>query len=1094
MWYEIFKFELNYRLRRLETYAFFLFLFLFSLGGVDFVFDGIDLGMVKKNAPLVIAKTMGVITGIFMMLASMIMGVPVLRDFQYRMDPLLFVSPMAKIDYLLGRFLGSFVLLLFVFSGVLFGMMLGEFMPWHDPNAYMAFSPWTYFHTFAVISLPILFFGSALFFTSGALSRRLLVVYTQGIVFFMWFMMTKAIENEFIQALLDPFSLTTLTDISDLWTVTERNLKLIPLDGVLLYNKLLWMLLGCLSLWIGYRKFSFHVLKNPPKKKEASPSRNERGWMHGPIDLPPVSPVQDMKTKWLQLIYLSGFHFREISKQASFWAIVICGMLIVLVNSISLGTVYGVDSYPKTYFIVEELQETSIYFFIIILIFYSAELIWSERGIKIHLISDATAISDFVTLLSKYIALLLIYGVLLISLIVTGVGFQTISGYYDYEFQVYFYGFFLEIFPFLAIYTFLAFFVQVIVNQKFVGILVTVALFILTIVLGVFGYDHDLYLFGGSSLPKYSDMNGYGHFLKPYLLNKAYWILFGLLLLFLGSVVSVRGTTLDFLERIKASKNRWSRPLIQICCLVAGLFFLIGLYTFHNTNMVNRYWPTSEANEFRAAYEKTLKQFEYLKQPKITNVNLKMELYPRHRDYTLDGSYTLKNTHKLPIREIHIQKAIEDDIQLNELKFNREGTIHHEYTRFDYYIYVLDRPLQPGDSVQMNFTQTYKTKGFTSGNGSTRVVQNGTFLDNGSFPTLAYNSDYELRDDTERETHGLHPRNGKAAREDQRELVNARKGSDADGIYFEIVLGTAIDQTAIAPGNLIKKWVANNRNYYHYKMDVPIIDFYSIVSARYEILKDIWNPVHDSLGSPVDLEIHYHEGHIYNVERMMESMHYAFDYYTANFSPYPYKQLRIMEFPRYAEFAQSFPTAVPFSEAIGFVLNIDDEKDVDMAFFITAHEIAHQWWGLQVEAANVQGQHMILETLAQYSATMVLREKYSEEKVQQFLDNEKEKYKKGRLSDTKEEVPLALVEGQEYSYYRKGALNMYALQKAIGEENVNLALRRFIKDWNSQSGILKSITERYATTKELLHYFREVTPPEHLPVIHDLFENVNILE
>ena len=49
MWYEIFKFELSYRLKRPDTYIFFAFLVLFSMVGVDFVFQGIDLGAVKKN-------------------------------------------------------------------------------------------------------------------------------------------------------------------------------------------------------------------------------------------------------------------------------------------------------------------------------------------------------------------------------------------------------------------------------------------------------------------------------------------------------------------------------------------------------------------------------------------------------------------------------------------------------------------------------------------------------------------------------------------------------------------------------------------------------------------------------------------------------------------------------------------------------------------------------------------------------------------------------------------------------------------------------------------------------------------------------------
>lgn len=115
MWYQIFKFELVYRIKRPDTYVFFLFLFLFSIVGVDFIFQGIELGGVKKNSPLVVAKTMGAITGIFMILSSMIMGVAVLRDFQYQIESLLFVNPISKKDYLLGRFLGSFaVLLLFL--------------------------------------------------------------------------------------------------------------------------------------------------------------------------------------------------------------------------------------------------------------------------------------------------------------------------------------------------------------------------------------------------------------------------------------------------------------------------------------------------------------------------------------------------------------------------------------------------------------------------------------------------------------------------------------------------------------------------------------------------------------------------------------------------------------------------------------------------------------------------------------------------------------------------------------------------------------------------------------------------------------------
>ncbi|MFT6217215.1 MAG: hypothetical protein ACJAS3_003635, partial [Roseivirga sp.] len=462
MWYEIFKFELKYRVKRPETYVFFVFLFLFSIVGTDFIFQGVELGLVKRNAPLVIAKSMGAITGIFMIIASMVMGVPVLRDFQYNTASLLFVNPVSKLDYLLGRFLGSFATLLFIFSGVLFGMMLGELMPWLNPDELLAFNGLAYVQTFAMVTLPILFFGAALFFVSGALSRKLIVVYTQGVIFFVLFMLTKAIKNEFLQAILDPFSLTTLTAAAKGWTVAERSSLLIPFEGVFLYNKLFWTALGIIFLIVGYRKFDLSIVTD---KATAKLKRNDKSTINkvskANYPIPNIDLKYDFKSQWIQLLKLTVFYCRSLLKTTSFWAIVICGMIIILINSVNLGTVHGVDSYPTTYFIVEELQETSVYFFMIILMFYSGELIWKERDVNLSLIYDATSVGNFTTVASKFIALIVIYIVLMLSLILSGVLFQAMNGYYHFDFKVYFFGFFVEILPFLVLYTFIAFFFQV---------------------------------------------------------------------------------------------------------------------------------------------------------------------------------------------------------------------------------------------------------------------------------------------------------------------------------------------------------------------------------------------------------------------------------------------------------------------------------------------------------------------------------------------------------------------------------------------------------------------------------------------------------
>lgn len=1087
MFVEILKFEILYRVKRPETYLFFLVLFLFSIVAVDFIFQGIEIGLVKKNAPLIIAKTMAATTGVFMILVSMIMGVPILRDFKYQTEALLFSTSISKRDYVLGRFLGSFLMLSFIFSSVLFGMLLGSQMPWHKPEEMLVFNAFTYIQCFFTIVLPMLFFGSCLFFVSGMLSKKLLVVYTQGLALFVVFMLTKSINNEFLKAILDPFSLTTLTKISKNWSVIEKNTFQISMINELLYNKLFWVLLGLITLFIGYRKFSFSKYFKKSKTTKKEKNNVYKNALIDNIIIPKIKIDYTLKTQCIQLFELTKYYTKQLLKETSFWGIVICGMIIILINSVNLGTVYGVDSYPETYFIVAELQETSFYFFIIILLFYSGELIWKERNIKLNLIYDATSISDFNVLASKFFALISIYIILMFCLILAGIFFQIASGYYQFELSVYFSGFFLEILPALILYTFVAFFFQAVCNNKFVGILCLILFFIVDVGLEIIGFEHSLYSFGGKNLGIYSEMNGYGHFLKPYLLIKLYWMLFGFLLLIFSSLIAIRGTETNFKIRFLSIKKRTSKRVVISIASLSFLFVFLGGFIFYNTNIINDYWTTEAQTTYRVEYEKTLKQFEYINQPKITNVNLNLELFPSKRGYTVQGFYMLTNSSDLAIQNIHLQKKIASHITLKNVNFEGGAIVDSTFKRYHYTVYKLNIILKPGDSVKMNFKQSYFPKGFDDENANTSILENGTFFNNQEFPTLGYNKKYELNDKDERKTNNLKPKLEKARIDDNKELYNSHSGGDANSLNLEITIGTASDQTAITSGKLIKKWTNNNRNYFQYKTQQSIINFYAMVSAKYEVKKDIWKPK-NKISKPVSLEVYHHPKHNYNVGRMLKSMKASLSYFSDNFSPYQYDNLKTMEFPRYSEYAQSFPNTIPFSESMGFVLDIDDKTDVDMVFFITAHEIAHQWFGMQVEAANVQGKNFILETLSQYAALMVLKQHYSEQKVEQFLDFQKELYEKAQKKSKTKEQSLALVENQDFVYYNKGALAMYLFQQKVGEKNVNIALQRFLKDWNSLDGIKKSQIKRYATSKDLLEYFKAVTPKYTIDSAKTLFE------
>jgi aminopeptidase N len=107
------------------------------------------------------------------------------------------------------------------------------------------------------------------------------------------------------------------------------------------------------------------------------------------------------------------------------------------------------------------------------------------------------------------------------------------------------------------------------------------------------------------------------------------------------------------------------------------------------------------------------------------------------------------------------------------------------------------------------------------------------------------------------------------------------------------------------------------------------------------------------------------------VARFARGVRASLDYYTQNFGPYPLKQLRIVEFPRYASFAYAYPGTISYAEAFGWLTKVDERVHFDLPTAVVAHEVAHQWWGYQVVPAPVAGAGLLSEVLAQYSALMV---------------------------------------------------------------------------------------------------------------------------
>lgn len=1103
----IFLFELRYRFKRPATWIYFAMMVLMGFGisslmaggaGISTANQLIGGGQNLANSPFNLHQYMisfGQLMGTFIIAAFM--GVPIYRDFQYDAHPLFFTKPITKLDYLGGRFMGSLVYALGAMFMLIPGFYLATIMPYAIPEKVGAFHLMYYLNPFFISLLPYTLFCAVIFFGSVALTRNQLLIYLNAILILVLFSvasnLANQLDNDLLASILDPSTGVAFLKETEYWTVVERNTQILPLTAKTGFNLLLWMSITAGLAVLTYIKFPFTQAFDTRSKAGVRPAPLQQNIQASvaeltsqKINLPPVTQEFGMTKHLSQLWLLIKREIRGILRSPIFIALASIGIIMMASSAIFSGLVsgqiFGTSTLPVTYQMLSILQSNFNLFMIAIIIFYSGELVWKERSIRINELYDALPVPNWLGLASKMIAMIAIVALLLGVIMVSGIIIQAVQGYYRFEIDLYLKALFaFEMIDYIMIIV-LAFFIQSLVSNKFLGFfLVVLAYLFNNIGLGLLDINHNMFQMWSDPGMPYSDMNGYGHFVWPFYAFKFYWAGFFIVLGLFTNLLWQRGTESDFKTRMSRLRQNFTPTSWGILALGLALFIGFGSYIFYNTNVLNEYTTGDEQELAVVNFEKKYKKYDGIPQPKIVSVNLNIDLSPKERDFEATGTYILRNKTHTAIDSIHLN--VNNNIEYRKIEFDRESKPVLEDEENGYYIYELGQPLLPGDSITLKFDQTYISKGFTNGRGNTQFVENGTFFNHGVFPSIGYNSLTEIQDREIREKHDLPEKERFASIDDTVAIQNHLISHDADWIDFEAVVSTDPDQIAIVPGYLQKEWEENGRRYFHYKMDSKMLAFYSIVSARYEVMRDVWQAPD---GREINLEIYYHKPHTYNLERMMDAMKKSLAYYTENFGPYQHRQARILEFPRYATFAQSFANTIPFSEAIGFIADVD-EDDVDYPFYVTAHELAHQWWAHQVIGGAVQGFQFLSETMSQYSALMVMEKEYGEDKIQKYLKYEMDRYLRDRTGERREELPALLSENQLYIHYNKGSIITYALKDYIGEDSLNAALKRYVE-------AVKFQEPPYTTTKEWKAYVEPVVPDSFKYVLKDMFESITLFD
>ncbi len=887
--------------------------------------------------------------------------------------------------------------------------------------------------------------------------------------------LTSDIEKEWLAAIIDPFGFRPAGIMGKYLTVDEKNVQAIPLTGILLTNRLLWMGIAALILFVAYFKFSFNTKKEKVKKvKELETSETVK-----PLSTPNFTPTSANTFSFLTLRYLIRFETRSIIKHPTFIIITIIGMFNLIASLSSFTGSYGSSQYPVTYDVIDSIRNSFYIFLIAIITFYGGVLVWKERDSKFNEIEDATPVRTGLLFLSKLIALINAVAFILLVSIVVGILAQMLHGYTHYELDVYFWSVLvidLLSFAFMGV---MALLMHYLINNRYIAYFAFITFIILnSFIWGVFEIDSNMVKFGGSPWIVYSDMNGFGPFVKPTFWFNMYWMLFCVILCFVIHAFYIRGKELNFKHRWKVAKGILGKNKLALLASIA-MFVVCGGFVYYNTKVLNHYIAGDESERIQVEYETNYKKYERLKQPRIYKVNYEIDISPYERALVAKADIWARNIGTDPITELHFTMPLSIDSVVLQVG---GATLKMRDNRCNYRIYSLTKPLGPNDSVNIKVTTVKLEIGFENQVSFTSLTQNGTFFNNMDIcPSLGYNEGMEISDKNDRIKYKL-PKKRRAPVLNEKDTVSRMNNyviKDADWVEVETVISTSDDQIAIAPGSLIKEWKQGAKRYFRYKLDQPSLNFYSFISAKYEVERKKLNGI--------DLEVYYHKAHAYNVPNMIKGMEKALTYYTTNFGKYYHKQCRIIEFPRYSSFAQAFPGTMPYSEGIGFILDLRDvnDEDIDQVFYVVAHEMGHQYWAHQLCGANMQGSEWMSEGFAQYSALMVMEKEYGKDKMKKFLKYEMDGYLRGRSTEFEAERPILKTEGQAYIHYQKASVLMYYLKEMIGENKVNEALRSLLDTFAYKK-------PPYATSLHALRAFKRVTPDTMHYLINDMFENITL--
>jgi ABC-2 type transport system permease protein len=1050
--FEVFRTDLRFQVKRPLLWVLVLIVVLMawglSTGKVHVASGDTDVG--GKKAWITSMFQQGTFTavmvfslyGFFVAVAA---GMSILRDDELKVGEILHGTRLTSAEYVWGKFasvITVFGLVLLAEIGLRAGfnhlLVSAKAQEFIGP-----FSFWNYFFPVLLFGVPVILFVGGTSFLLGERTRRPILVFFLPIasllvcLFFLWEWSPSWLDPRWNRLLMwiDPAGLRWMTET---WTKVDRgvdfyNHQSIGVDTPFAVSRVAFALLGILSVaWSAvHLERTIRGRENVRSRARAAalarvaaesavPRRDAGLASLGSLGMR-MSPPGFLRS----MLEVTRIEFRELRKSPGLY---LFGPLILL-QAIGYGiTEVGfLDTEPlwTSGNLAVGMMNTLTLLLAFMLLFYTIESLERERSVGLAPIHRSTSTPTTAVLFGKAIANSLIGGVV-VGLAFLGAAITLlIGGKAPVQIGPFFVTWGLLLVPTFVVWTAFVAAVHSISRNRYTSYAIGLGTLCLTAWFQTRGkmtwtWNWNLW---SAVRNQWSDFGTFELLRHSLLLNRVLWLSAAVFFV----VLAVRFYPRRELDASGVLAAMRPKPFFRNVLRLGAFAIVPVALGFWIQREVDKGFQGDQRKKLGKDYwAKNVETWKDAPKPSITDVVLDLELKPEQSWFKARGTYTLTNIHEKPLRQIALTPGPHFE--------NRTWTIDGKETKPDdragLCVFDLPSPLEKDGRVALGFEHDgVFPKGSTKNGGGVDeyILPAGVVLTSfqPSFvPTIGFLDEVGVDEDNRTDP--------KVYPDDFYEgITQSAFGNDIPHTTH-ITLHAPEAYTLNASGALVSDEVEDGIRTSFWESDHPI-NFFNVVAGKWTVRKG------------EGTAIYYHAGHDFNIDEMSSCLDGARKHFSAWFREYPWKELKLSEFSGLATYAQGFATNITFSEGIGFLTKSEPESR--LAFMVTAHETAHQWWGNILEPGKGPGGNVLSEGMAHFSTMLLIEEMLGPHDRIGLCKKFESRYGDRRQVDS--ERPLVKLtgtrDGDTTCTYDKGGWVAWMLLNHIGRENMLAGCREFIR-------------------------------------------------